>query len=75
LQISQTASDCLEGLLTFDARECRTEAKMSSISEGEVPVIGPSNVEAIGIREAIWIAIRSGHHSHHSLSFPYGSPT
>src|SRR6202041_2464708 len=53
----QTPNDGLQGFLTFHPRQSRTETEMSSVSKGEVPIIGTAHIKTIGIREALRVAV------------------
>ena len=53
--------------LRFNPRQRRSKTKVRGITERQMPIIFPRNVEVIGIGKPFGIAIRRGHHGNHRL--------
>src|SRR5207249_6689234 len=61
LQPGKTAEQPADGDRALQARQRRTGAEMNAMAEGEVAVVGPSDVEAVWVRKACRIAVRGAH--------------
>ncbi len=74
-QIGHAAQNALERYLAFDARYCGAKAEMTRPGERQVPVILAADIEAIGIREPLWITVRRSHHRNDRLALLDSFPT
>lgn len=67
-QFRQPAQQGLESHLTFEPRQRRSEAEMSAGSERQVAIVFSRDIQTVGIRETIRIAVRRAHDRHDRLA-------
>src|SRR5918912_159674 len=67
LEVRQAAEDRLERDLAGDPREGGAGAVVDPVAEGDVLVRPAPEVEAVGLRELVAVAVRGSQHDEHLL--------
>ena len=57
LPVGEPRQELLQGDAPFQPRQCRSEAKVDAVAEGEVTAVVATDVEAIPVRKAAVVPV------------------
>ena len=67
-QEGEATQHCAKGDLAFDPCQRSAEAEVCSISEGQMPVVFACDIEPVGIRETLGVAVGRSHDCYDRLA-------